>query len=186
MVRKIIYVAVSIILLVALTLLILDKFLIKHKVIYASMEPNLSAMMTGYFLPNPYEESQDIHRGDIVLVPTCNNGISHLVAKRIVGLPGDQIIITDSALTINNKKLEQQLYHVHGDYRYFVEKNDDSEYKIVYDFHSIKMNPFSADTIYVSQYHVYAMNDSRKRIWNSVDESLLYTNTIVGKLLFSF
>jgi signal peptidase I len=184
--KKFIYPFTFILLLIIIFFFTLYKFLIRHEITYASMEPDFVPRMMCFFLPNPYDKIEDIQRGDVVLIPVCNNGVSHLMAKRIIGLPGDKIIITDSTISINDSLLKKKLYRSEGDYRYYVEKNGKAEYKVAYDLYNIKIHPSPPDTVYVLNYHVFVLNDSRKRTWNSIEESNLFSYTIVGKLWFTY
>ena len=67
-----------------------------------SMEPTLAvgARIVGYRMDHEYR------RGDIVMFSISDNGNKHY-AKRILGMPGDIVSLTEDAVYTNGRRLEE-------------------------------------------------------------------------------
>ena len=65
-----------------------------------SMEPTLKEGSFGILAMNPLK----IDRGDIVVVKLAND---ELIIKRVVGVPGDHVIVENGIVLVNNEELEE-------------------------------------------------------------------------------
>lgn len=62
--------------------------------------------------------TRDVRRGDIVIFRSPEDPATDLV-KRCIGLPGDEILITEKVLHINGQEVDDSAYAVRGDPRVF-------------------------------------------------------------------
>jgi len=95
---------IIIVILVAVCIVTLVKPIIVKK---TSMEPTLYANDYLIVSKQAYTIFGEPKRGDIVVFPHNTDGLKELFIKRVIGLPGDKITISDGFVEINGKVLEE-------------------------------------------------------------------------------
>src|SRR5262245_39031726 len=60
----------------------------------AGMEPTIAAGQTIELDETAYRSARDVHRGDVVILASPEDP-SQLLVKRVVGLPGEKVSVTD-------------------------------------------------------------------------------------------
>lgn len=93
-----------------------------------------------------------IHRGEVVIFHWPDKP-SELLVKRVIGLPGDTVTVTQDAVYINGKKL--------------IESNPDIA----------KTNGYAVGTFHVPEGHYFMLGDNR----TNSDDSRLWTNKYVAR-----
>lgn len=95
---------IIIVLLVAICIITLVKPIIVKK---TSMEPTLYENDYLVISKQAYTIFGEPKRGDIVVFPHLQDGVSELYIKRVIGLPGDKISIHDGLVYINGDALKE-------------------------------------------------------------------------------
>jgi signal peptidase I len=112
-----------------------------------------------------------INRGDVVIFNNITNKIeeSHLLIKRVIGLPGEKIKIQNGSVYINNEKLKEPYL-----------KND------VYTYIKTNYNMIDGEEYEIGADSYIVMGDNRT---NSVDSRIfgaLHRNNIIGKVVLRY
>ena len=61
--------------------------------------------------------SEDPRRGDVILFPNriySDSGEGALMMKRVIAIPGDKVMITDGAVYLNNRQIEEDYVFTEG------------------------------------------------------------------------
>jgi len=95
---------IIIVLLVAICIITLVKPIIVKK---TSMEPTLYENDYLVISKQAYTIFGEPKRGDIVVFPHIQDGVSELYIKRVIGLPGDKISIHNGLVYINGDALKE-------------------------------------------------------------------------------
>lgn len=95
---------IIIVILVAVCIVTLVKPIIVKK---TSMEPTLYANDYLIISKQAYTIFGDPKRGDIVVFPHNTDGLKELFIKRVIGVPGDRLSISDGFVSINGKVLDE-------------------------------------------------------------------------------
>jgi signal peptidase I len=95
---------IIIVILVAVCIVTLVKPIIVKK---TSMEPTLYENDYLIISKQAYTVFGEPKRGDIVVFPHNTDGVKELYIKRIIGLPGDKITITNGVVIINGEPLNE-------------------------------------------------------------------------------
>jgi len=158
---KIIYIAMII---VSLLYPVMFTTYVNQNIIQAFKIPSSSMVPTilpgDYLLANKamYQRSGP-EQGDIVVFPHPNQR-HKIFIKRIIGLPGDTIILKNNILTINNKEITQ--YNRND--KTYTEKNGNAVYHVNWSDTDNKITSFNEMTIPTG--FCFVMGDNRS---NSVD-----------------
>jgi signal peptidase I len=93
-----------IVILVALCIITLVKPIIVQK---TSMEPTLNENDYLLVSKQAYHLFGEPERGDIVVFPHVVGNVTELYIKRVIGLPGEQVSITNGLVYINGEPIEE-------------------------------------------------------------------------------
>lgn len=139
-----------------------DHFVEAYRIPSSSMEPTLVAG-DFIFADKRYNCSgceHKVQRGDIVVFTYPNNRNTNYI-KRVIGLPGDKVVIRKESVQINGKTISKQLQKQDG--MHFVEETDselDKRWIVVW-----KQNKKQANTplydFLVPPGHVFVLGDNR-------------------------
>jgi signal peptidase I len=168
--------------------LVLRSFIIEpFQIPSASMVPTLE--VGDYILVNKFKyglrlpvlgtkiiEIGEPERGDIMVFFPPDD--PRYFIKRVIGLPGDQIVYADKQLTINGKAVPQKFLaelNVDRNSGYTAELNEEQYGDKTYNIHNMK-NVFRGDfSVTVEPGHYFMMGDNRdnssdSRVWGQVPE----------------
>jgi len=107
-----------------------------------------------------------IHRGDVIVLQSPKNpDIDYL--KRVIGLPGDTIIIRNGQVYLNGVLLDETYINVHTN---------------TWEFGFVK-----EDTPYVvPEENVFVMGDNRPRSSDSREFGPISISSVIGKVIFKY
>lgn len=98
-----------------------------------------------------------LNRGDIVISRVYNYGSKHNIIKRIIAIPGDNIVIKNGNVYVNGQ--------------------------LLYEPYSLNQNTYGDMNIFLQKDQYFLMGDNRPISTDSRDFGLIYKNQISGKVL---
>lgn len=131
----------------------------------ASMEPNLKTgdRLITYKIAYKFDP---IQRGDIIVIHSPRDFNTQYI-KRIIGLPGDTLLMTEGKVYINNKKLDEPYLHV--------------ETHTWEGWNFQEGVPFT-----IPQEYIFVMGDNRPNSSDSREFGPIPTIAIVGKAIYRY
>ena len=200
--------AKSILFALVIALLVRYIFIQPFKIPSKSMYPNLlvgdhllvDRISYGLGLPcsssKMINEFRTLQRGDIVVfryplddgAAECSNGgfiglSSIYYVKRIIGLPGDKVIIKNREIYINTKKISyitDEKYRLDDkDYIVFINEFIDKKAKVMYDKHSLSLEA----EINVPSGQYFVLGDNRDNSKDSRYWGFVPRENIIGKAI---
>jgi signal peptidase I len=150
---------------VVAVLVIRHYFIGSYTIPQNGMYPTLPA--ESFFLADkyPYKDPSEVARGDIICFTRAKDGREDIYIWRVVGLPGDKVLITGDKVIINGQQLKQEKLRSDGDMVIYVETNGDSEYTIAFGLKPPDKKPPDAD-LTVPDGQFFVLGDNRH---NAVD-----------------
>jgi len=132
---------------------------------------------------NPYKTVSDIKRGDIIVFKAeWKDGKEYDFTWRVIGLPGDSIIIQDKQIIINGSDLKREKISEDGDYVIYKETNGQAIYDVAYlkEHDSKNLENIKYD---VSENHVFVLGDNRDNASDSREIGTVPFDSIIAKKL---
>jgi signal peptidase I len=167
-----------------LVLLLVKFFLIDFwKVPQNGMYPNIPRSKRFLCKRYPYETVSEIKRGDIIVFKAeWEDGKQYDFIWRVVGLPGESIIIQDKKITINGNDLKLEEVRKEGDYVIYKETNGDAIYEVAYfkkrDHENLKDVQYD-----IPENHVFVLGDNRDNASDSRKAGTIPFDSIIAKKL---
>ena len=130
----------------------------------ASMEPTIRAGSTHLCWRLPYALGiADVSRGDVVIINRGDS--SHLLMKRVIGLPGESVVIDNGFIIINGERIDEPY---------------------VREYASTYMNDYSSAEFKVPEGHVFVLGDNREHSLDSRrwDDPFISMEQIYARLLW--
>jgi signal peptidase I len=139
-----------------------------------------------YFISQkrPYRNIGQIQRGDVVIFRKTDDKGSYDFIWRVVGLPGDDLKISDDAVFLNGKALLHERLRNEGDYVIVREVIGPASYEVAYHLRSDRdeIRPFNS--IKVPEDHVFVLGDNRDEAQDSTYVGPIPFSSIIGKKVF--
>jgi signal peptidase I len=142
---------------------------------------NMRAPLVGPIFPGiPYLQNSDPKRGDVVVFDDPRN--PHLIGgqrlvKRLIGIPGDTVEVTDGRVKINGRVIEVRPEGF--DAKFYTEYLGDSEHLIQRS--GVGANPFPPLVTVVPQNAYFFMGDNRDRSADSREWGFAHRDNIIGR-----
>jgi signal peptidase I len=144
------------------------------------MYPGLPAGRLFLTIRRPYQEPEQVARGDIILFNRTENGRPYVYIWRVVGLPGDAIRTAGDAVIVNGVELNHQKIRTDGDMLIYAETNGEATYEIA--FPQQAKPPLPPDTdVTVPSGHFFVLGDNRHQAKDSRYIGLIPYASIIGK-----
>lgn len=124
----------------------------------ASMEPTFTAGDVVLVSRTP-PTAQDVHRGDLVVFASPQDGRCTL--KRVVGMPGDEVVILDGLLYVNDEPLDEA----------YVDRR--------------QLKGYYSRTARVPADSVFVLGDNRGNSVDSRDYGSVSLDTLTGRVLLT-
>jgi len=96
----------------------------------AGMEPSVRQNSTVWVLTCAYRQPGAVHCGDIVAYHVEFMGQREVYLKRVIGLPGDKLRITEDSVFLNGRELPKRPVGVEGKMQIFEEDCGGTVYRI--------------------------------------------------------
>ncbi|WP_330961257.1 signal peptidase I [Photobacterium sp. 53610] len=106
-----------------------------------------------------------------------------LYIKRLIGIPGDKIVISDGEVLRNGEPLATHRQPVQADQVLVTESLGEQEYQILRDFQRARPNEL---TIQVPEDHYFFLGDNRDNSYDSRNFGVIPSERIVGKVVYHF
>jgi signal peptidase I len=97
------------------------------------MYPTLPGGSTFLGINKPYKSAGDVKRGDIVIFERFEKGDRYIYIWRVVGLPGDSVVVEDSRVTLNGKPLPLEKVRSEVEADILRETNGEVSYEVAHD-----------------------------------------------------
>jgi signal peptidase I len=168
------------------TLAIGDQIFV-NKLIYGMRVPFTQIRVVNFAPPK---------RGEVVVF-VCPEAPHEDYIKRIIGLPGDEIMVRNGIVTINGEQLEREFVERREywdrnarDLKWFRfevdvyrETIDGTEHTVIYDANGLASSPDFGPVI-VPENHVFMMGDNRDHSYDSRSWGPVPLSNILGRSLF--
>jgi signal peptidase I len=98
-------------------------------------------------------------RGDIVVFESV--AADNRLIKRVIGLPGDKVSMTNEVLTINGTEVNYHVADINGDYNYLVENLSGLKHIVKHDKNKLP-HLANFNTVVVPHNHYLVLGDNRR------------------------
>jgi signal peptidase I len=167
----------NLILLPSMTQHVRDHYIESFRIPSSSMEPNLipgDVLFADKRYNCPGCETK-VERGDVAIFVYPNNRNRYYI-KRIIGLPGDNIRISDTHVFVNDKSIMTKAV-MHKERQYITERYDDKHWQVVW-----KENKNTPNVDFTVPYgEVFVLGDNRSDSNDSRFFSTVPLRDVVGK-----
>jgi signal peptidase I len=133
---------------------------------------------------HPYQNVTEIQRGDVVTFTRTENGRTYEFVWRVVGLPGDDLIVAKDSVSINGQTLRQEPVREENEFRIVREWNGEASYEVAYDKSVDYDEPLPFASCKVPADHVFLLGDNRNQAQDSTYLGPIPFTSIVGKKIF--
>lgn len=106
-----------------------------------------------------------------------------LYIKRLIGIPGDKIVISDGEVLRNGEPLATHRQPIQADQVLVTESLGEQEYQILRDFQRARPNELM---IQVPEDHYFFLGDNRDNSYDSRNFGVIPSERIVGKVVYHF
>ena len=171
------------ILYIVLLVLLLVKFFVVDfwKVPQNGMYPTISNSKRILCKRNPYKTVSDINRGDIIVFKAeWKDGKQYDFIWRVIGLPGDSIVIQDTRILINSTELNKEKVREEESYVIYTETNGEAMYDVAY-LRGRDSNDSVSSKYDVPENHVFVLGDTRDNAFDSRNIGTVSFYSIIAK-----
>ncbi len=144
------------------------------------MYPNIPANTVLWCVRNKQYSINEVNIGDIVLFKLEKDGKIYGYIWRVIGVPGDEVLIKDTDIYINNERLNHVFFKVHDKYFYFYEVNRGYKYLIAYEIDDDYREEYKTT---VPEDSYYLMGDNRDNAADSRYHGVIKISQIYGKTI---
>ncbi|TWT85748.1 Signal peptidase IB [Posidoniimonas polymericola] len=123
------------------------------------MYPALPAGSRILVARRPYGDVSDVERGDVVVFRRDEGGQPYNYIWRVVALPGDQVVASDRALSVNGVAVSRQEIREVNGATVFQETVGDARYEVA--FSAVPQATPPSISVVVPADHVFVMGDNR-------------------------
>jgi signal peptidase I len=144
------------------------------------MYPGLPAGSWVFGLYRPYADVSQVARGDIIMFERQEKGQRYVYIWRVVGLPGETVMIDGDRLLVNDKEVLRDKVRSEDSLEIYRERCEDATYEVAY---GPKLPPDIADSMKVTvpQDHLFVMGDNRHHAVDSRAFGPIPFSSIVAK-----
>ncbi|MGE0267072.1 MAG: signal peptidase I [Candidatus Omnitrophota bacterium] len=144
------------------------------------MYPSLPAKSTFWVINRPYLKLDTIARGDIVVFSQERDGETYDFVWRVIGLPGDHIVLKGISITINGNELSRTANEETPTSIIYKENLNGVEYHVAYSKNPPSERRIDLD-LNVPQDQLFLMGDNRDQAWDSRFTGLIPIDRILGR-----
>lgn len=158
-------------------------FPVKRYVIASNgMFPNYPKDSSLWIRKKPYMRMKGIERGDVVIYRKELRGGNYDFIWRVIGLPGDEVIIEGEDIFINGNKVARLKKEETADQIIYTEKNGEAEYLVAYDKNPDpeKRGRFQMT---VPEENFFVLGDNRDHARDSRYEGMVPYEIVIGKVM---
>lgn len=156
----------------------------RYKIPQNGMYPNVYSGCITWTRKNPYNTIQDITRGDIIVFKKDYKGKVYNFIWRVIGLPGDRVILQDTSIMINGERLgHNPLPESDPESLFFMESVGGLKYLVAYE-KSQMMSARKEINITVPVGEVFVLGDNRDHALDSRFLGTVQFNSIIAKAIW--
>ena len=152
-----------------------------YRVAHDGMAPTLRDGGTFFAQRTPYGAVSDVKRGDVIVFKHTHAGQEYQMVWRVIGIPGDTVVMEGTSVWINNERLEHSTVSETNDALIFRELNAGTEYQVAYHRHSL--HPALPFRITVTPDSFFVLGDNRHEALDSIYLGLIPFDQIIAKKL---
>ena len=151
-----------------------------HRIPQEGMYPGLPAGSLFFSRRNPYPSPSSVQRGDVVLFTKTMDGELYKIVWRVIGLPGDQIVIDGEKLLINGVAPKRERLRQDGDLVIYRETSGNVSYEVAYPQEADDKDQPKA-SLTVPKDSFYVLGDNRFNALDSRFDGPISFDSIFGK-----
>lgn len=151
-----------------------------YKIPQNGMYPNLPAKTKFWAKKKLFFTMSEIKRGDVVIYYMEKNGKKYDMVWRVIGLPGDKIVIRGIDLFINGKQISQNQEKETKEHIIYKENNNGAEYLVAYKKELDRSKRIDID-IEVPKDSFFLLGDNRDDAWDCRFTGSVPFEQIIGK-----
>ncbi len=153
-----------------------------YRVPQEGMYPTIRGRQAILVKKRPYADAGEVRRGDIVVFQRSEKGKVYDHIWRVVGLPGDTLVMTESVLSLNGTELKREKVRSEGNLVIFRESLDGVSYLIAQE-PGQPLEKQSDFTLVVPAGQFFVLGDNRDRAYDSRFFGPIRFDSIIGKKL---
>jgi signal peptidase I len=144
------------------------------------MYPNYPANSSLWVTKPGYESIEEVRLGDVIVFRRELNGLNYNYIWRVVGLPGDHVLIETDQVTRNGVLLHHEPERSERGVTIYVEHNGDASYEIAYDSSADEDARRGLDIV-VPEGEILVLGDNRFAARDSRYDGTVAFESIIGK-----
>jgi signal peptidase I len=143
------------------------------------MYPTLPSKTTLWVKRKPLFNVENVRRGDIIVFYQKENDKKYDFIWRVIGVPGDKIMIKGTSVYVNDKILVHDKKKETNDQIIFLEKGLNIDYLVAYDKQPDPASRFDIEIV-VPDKHFFVLGDNRDNAMDSRFKGFVPFSNVIG------